>query len=184
MHNHDKVELQVRPIKLGAGKLSAFKIAHLTGVGRFKLSEAAKSELQKFIQDGGTLIVDSAGGNTEFAESAESMLHAVFADQELANLPQSHSIYSAGSVPFKDLSFRRFARSRVGNTHTPQIKGITIGSRTAVFYSAYDISAGIVGMPIDGIVGYEPPSATSLMEQMILYAAHQAPASEVPVPVH
>jgi hypothetical protein len=182
MHNRNKVDVQVTPVKLGAGKLSAFKIAHLTGIGRFKLPDAARSELQQFIQDGGTLIVDSAGGNTEFAESAESMLHAMFTASNLANLPEDHLIYSAGAVPFKNLSFRRFARGRLGNTRIPQIKGITIGTRTAVFYSPFDLSAGIVGMPVDGIVGYEPDSATSLMEQMILYAAHYAPASQASPP--
>ena len=42
--------------------------------------------------------------------------------------------------------------------------------RIGVFYSAEDISAGLVGEPVDGILGYDPDSATSLMEHMILYA--------------
>jgi hypothetical protein len=182
MHNRDRVELQVMPVKLGGGKLSAFKIAHLTGVGHFKLPEPAREELQTFVQDGGTLIVNSAGGNTEFAQSTEAILHTLFPDPDLTTLPQGHAIYTAGAVPFKDLGFRRFARGRLGDTHAPQIKGITIDSRTAVFYSAYDLSAGIVGMPVDGIVGYEPDSATALMEQMILYAAHYSPSNQVSPP--
>ena len=52
----------------------------------------------------------------------------------------------------------------------PRIRGIKVGDRIGVFFSAEDISAGLVGEPVDGIVGYDPDSATALMEHMILYA--------------
>jgi len=32
------------------------------------------------------------------------------------------------------------------------------------------LSVGMVGMQIDGIYGYEPASATALMEKMVLFA--------------
>jgi hypothetical protein len=41
-----------------------------------------------------------------------------------------------------------------------------------------DISAGLVGEPVDGIVGYDPASATKLMTNMIVYATRgSVPAS-------
>ncbi len=52
----------------------------------------------------------------------------------------------------------------------PRIRGIKMGDRVGVFYSAEDISGGLVGEPVDGIIGYDPDSATTLMEHMILYA--------------
>jgi len=33
------------------------------------------------------------------------------------------------------------------------------------------LSCGLVGMPVDGIYGYEPDSATALMEKLLLPAA-------------
>jgi hypothetical protein len=58
----------------------------------------------------------------------------------------------------------------VENLKLPRIKGIKFGDRIGVFFSAEDLSGGLVGEPVDGILGYEPDSATTLMEKMLLYA--------------
>ncbi len=58
------------------------------------------------------------------------------------------------------------------------MKGITINGRLAVFYSREDLSAGLVGEQIDGIVGYDPSSAVALMTNLVLYASGNA----APVP--
>ena len=40
-----------------------------------------------------------------------------------------------------------------------------------VIYSREDLSAGLVGQAVDGIVGYDPASATALMSHILSYAA-------------
>ena len=45
-----------------------------------------------------------------------------------------------------------------------------IGNRYAVFFSADDLSAGLVGQQVDGIIGYDPDSATDIMDRMIQYS--------------
>jgi hypothetical protein len=50
-------------------------------------------------------------------------------------------------------------------------EAVTNNSRTRVFYSAEDLSEGLVGQPIDGIYGYSPQIATSLMANLLTYAA-------------
>ena len=40
-----------------------------------------------------------------------------------------------------------------------------------VFYSREDLTAGLVGEQVDGIVGYDPvPQAAQMMANIILYA--------------
>ena len=68
------------------------------------------------------------------------------------------------------VQYRQFARSRISNATTPQLRGIKIGGRVAIIYSREDLSAGLVGEPVDGITGYSPASATELMTAIILYA--------------
>ena len=46
-----------------------------------------------------------------------------------------------------------------------------INGRLAVIYSREDLSAGMVGETIDGIIGYTPDTATALMTRIILYVA-------------
>ena len=49
-------------------------------------------------------------------------------------------------------------------------RGIRIDDRLAVIYSREDLSGGLVGQSVDGIVGYDPQSAAELMRRLILAA--------------
>ena len=62
----------------------------------------------------------------------------------------------------------------VGKLKAPRVYGIMRGDRIAVFYSREDLSAGMVGEPVDGIVGYSPQSATDLLRNIVLYGAFAA----------
>ena len=71
MLNENRVRLEVAPVKLGGGDLAKYKIAHLTGTTKLLLKDAQHKELKAFVEGGGTLIIDSAGGSSVFAESVE-----------------------------------------------------------------------------------------------------------------
>jgi len=98
MHNQDSTELDVKTVKLGSGELLAgeFKIAHLTGTHRFHLDSAAVSEISKFVEAGGTLIVDACGGNSDFAAAAEEQLKLIFPDGKMNVIAPEHPVFSSG----------------------------------------------------------------------------------------
>ena len=74
--------------------------------------------------------------------------------------------------------YRKFAVAKHGSLNVPRIRGIEQGGRIAVFYRAEDLSAGLVGQPIDGILGYSPEAATDIMRGIIAYATGaEAPTS-------
>ena len=70
-------ELDAAEAARKAGSVN-YPIAHLTGTGTLKLSEAQRQELKKYVDAGGTLIIDAAGGSTEFAASVEQALNDLF----------------------------------------------------------------------------------------------------------
>ena len=57
---------------------------------------------------------------------------------------------------------------------------LEVGNRPAVFFSREDLSAGIVGEPVDGVVGYTPETATDLMRDLILYGSRVKAAAPPP----
>ena len=178
MHNRDSVNLNVSEAGLGNGQLAGggFTVAHLTGTGKFVLSDAARREISAFVRGGGTLIVDAAGGDKLFAESARNELDKMFGDdakQLDVPLRLDAAIFSAGNQKIRgyDIQYRPFARLTLSDVRQPRLRAIKIGGRVAVYFSAEDISVGLVGQPVDGIVGYEPELATRLMERMILQSA-------------
>ncbi len=175
MFNEKKVDLTTETVKLGSGKLSGYKVAHLTGTTKFKFDSAMQSEIKNFVNSGGTLIIDAAGGNGEFAISVESELKQIFPTEGKgldATLPLDHAIYTIPDAKITDVSFRTFARSKLsGETRNPRLRAVTVGNRAAVIYSREDMSGGIVGNEIDGVLGYSPKTATELMRNVLLYAS-------------
>jgi hypothetical protein len=175
MHNRDQLDLKVEAVAIGPQiSLGDYKIAHLTGSGHIKLSLDEWIQLHAFVQNGGTLIIDAAGGSPTFAEDIRAQLGSAFfedANQIDNPLRAGHVLYTEIGSKIDEVTYRAYARHVLTEDFKmPRIRGIKVGDRIGVFYSAEDISAGLVGEPVDGIVGYDPESATALMEHMILYA--------------
>jgi hypothetical protein len=171
MHNRNQTDVMAKRVKLGSGELldGDYKVAHLTGTTQFRLTAEEGSEVRKFVEGGGTLIVDACGGNTDFAAAAEAQLAALFPDAPLKILPATHPMYQAG-MKTTEVAYRSFAKRIIGALRLPRIKGMEINKRVAVFFSPEDLSVGLVGQAVDGIYGYEPASATDLMRNMLVYA--------------
>jgi hypothetical protein len=181
LNNRDKVRLVVDAVRPGggrqAGDLSGYNVAHLTGTGAFTLDAASRAALKQFVEGGGTLIVDAAGGAGAFAAAAEAQLREMF-PQRAANLdepiPIEHPLFAGAAISPADIQYRSFARGRLGNLNRAQLRGIEINGRVAVIFSREDLSVGLVGHPVDGIVGYSPETATRLMSRMVTFSASSA----------
>lgn len=175
MHNERAIDLDVHTVALNAKELTPdFHIAHLTGTGKIQLNQAQRDELRAWIANGGTLIIDSAGGSADFTDSVHTELGAIFpeaARHDGSLLPPKHPIYSFGEVAFNTWSYRRFARLTLGDAKTPRIRGIDVAGRTAIFFSHEDLSVGLVGNPVEGIIGYEPAWASEIVMNIIAFAA-------------
>lgn len=174
-HNDYHVDLSVQPVDLESGAIDDFTVADLTGTEKLALNDEQRKKLQKWVDGGGTLIIDAAGGNSAFADSAEAELKTMFgaaAEKGLAEpLLFDDSLYRLPGLTIDHITYRPFARQAlVGDTRIPRIRCIVIKGRSAVFYSREDISAGLVGENVDGIYGYAPDVATALMRNMLFVA--------------
>jgi hypothetical protein len=175
LNNQHDLDLQLDQIELGQGKLAGFKIAHLTGTTHFKTNAAGIDELRKFVAAGGTLVIDAAGGQSDFVEDAEKLLTEMFPNNPAKFLPADHPLYQLHGKPIP-ISYRNYARKTLlGNIKTGRLMGIEINNRLAVILSRGDLSAGLVGQGVDGIMGYSPQTATDLMASIVLSAAPKPP---------
>ena len=168
MHNTQKIDLQVSTVKPEA--LAGFKVASLTGTGKLSLSGESRAALKKFVEDGGTLVVDAAGGDAAFADTAEDELKSIWPNAKIELLPNTSEVYSYPTAKIDRVGWRRFALDKVADKRNPKLRGITFGKRVGVFFSREDITAGLVGEPVDGIYGYDPKTATDIMSGILLYA--------------
>jgi hypothetical protein len=178
LHNEDAIELTVERIKLGEGKLasSGCKVAHITGTAAFTLSAGQRDELKGFLESGGTtLIADAAGGDSAAATSLETEI-AALTPNKLRVLPRDHQALGHLEVSAGDITLRPFAARQLGGASGPRVRGADVGGRTVILYSPEDLSVGIVGQAVDGIVGYTPASATAVMKSLVLCSLPSAAA--------
>ena len=183
MHNDFKIGLTIVPVVPGEGKLADCKIAHLTGTTKFQLTDAARQEIRSFTAAGGTLVIDAAGGSAEFAASADKELQTLFGPEaaKAEALPANHALFTIPGAAIETIGYRRFARGQiVGTLKAPRIYGIEQNGRIVAYFSPQDLSGGLVGQPMDGIIGYEPESATALMRNIILLNSPTGSAPFIP----
>ena len=180
MRQSQATAVSIRTVELGKGDLAGIKIAHLTGTDDMKLAEQQREALRKFVEQGGTLVIDAAGGSSRFAASAEQELAQLFPADKPVVIADDHAICDA--LAYGTPMFRAFARKVVGRNNKPLLQGITIKGRLAVIYSREDLSAGLVGQAVDGIVGYEPVAASVLMAGIVNHVAQIAPPAPATQP--
>jgi hypothetical protein len=173
MRNAHAVDLQVASVKPEALD-NGYQVADLTGTGKFTLAPAARDAIKRFVEAGGTLVIDAAGGDVNFAVAARSELAATFGEsKKLELLPPEDPVYHQPGGPIDSVGWREFAVGKISDKRHAKLEGIRFGARVGVFFSRYDLSAGLVGEPVDGIDGYDPPTATALMAAILIYAGGQ-----------
>ncbi len=158
--------------KLDPGK---HPLAVMTGTRSLKLSAGQSRALKAYLQKGGTLIVDAAGGSKPFATSVEEQILTLPDAAAQTRLLLSDKVFSRGLMPMKSVTYRRDVALRMSERtrNLPRVVGVASGGRMVIFYSAEDLTAGLVGYRHAGIRGYAPKSATAIMANLLHYASNQ-----------
>lgn len=174
LRNRDGIDLKVREVVLGAGALKGFKIATLTGTDSFRFDQSQKEELVQFVKAGGKLLVDAAGGSAKFAVAAEAELLAALGQPIGATpLPADHALYQLAGHEIKAFVYRRPSQANVAGNRPvgPTVRALMRDGNPAVLMSNHDITGGMVGQPVNGIVGYSPDTATDIARNFVLWAS-------------
>jgi hypothetical protein len=174
--DHKIKEMQAEQAAAHPPAQARFALAHLTGTDKFTLTQAERDEIKQYINSGGTLVVDAAGGSSAFASSAEKELALILGEASVtsaiaAPLPLTDRLYTLSSAPIDTVRYRSFAKQTLGSSREPRICGIVQNGRVVAYYSREDLSAGLVGQQVDGIDGYDPETATAIMRNIVLLAA-------------
>jgi len=171
----------VGPIKIADLASSGAKVATLTGTGRLRLTAAEQAALQAYVAGGGTLVIDAAGGNEAFADSARATLAEMYGQDALGRLSLLSPIYRLAGMELKRVRYRNRTYKRV-RTVEPRLRAVLVNERPGVIFSGEDLTAGLVGCSGRAIEGYEPRSAFLLMRNIVLTATAEAPKGKPTAP--
>jgi hypothetical protein len=158
-HDQEKV------VSLTDENLRAFPFLYMTGHGTIRLGAEEISALRRHLEAGGFLYADD---NYGMDESFRELVRALFPEELLEELPNSHPIYHS----FYDLP--GLPKIHEHDKEPPQGFGVTIDGRLVVFYSyESDIGDGLE----DAAVHNDPPDKRELAIKMavniLMYAITQ-----------
>jgi len=173
MAQEQGIDLQVRALNVDA--LTDEKIAFLTSAGGGALTDDEALSLRSWIQAGGTLWLDAAGGSTEAVKATDVMLAQLFPDDFAVPLAEDSPIITGAGLGMdahdaRRVGYSRFADRQMGQTFTPRLQAIVIDGRPAVIYSPEDLTAALAGVKHWGVFGYDTASARKLVANGILAA--------------
>ncbi len=154
-------------------ELADTKIAFMTTTGGGALSDDQAKALREWVEAGGTLWLDAAGGSTEAVNAANALLAQAFAGHTVLPLAQDDAIITGkglglSAYDLRRVSYSRFAQRTMGQANAPRLQAITIDGRVAVIYSPEDITAALAGLEHWQVFGYSPESARKLVANGIL----------------
>jgi len=176
MAAHAKANLTVTgPVEISSLGGQQAKLASLVGVGKLELGPAEQTAIREFVNKGGTLLVEAVGGNREFAESARQTLAKLFPQSPLRPISVSAPPMGLSQCPIQRVKYRSKTTVRLGNMRTPNLQTVVLkdasdGSRTAVIFSAEDISCALLALEGAALDGYAADSAYAVMRNIILWA--------------
>ena len=167
MHNGAGVDLDVRAVAV-ADDWAGLAVVALTGTEKSTFPAATAAKVKGFVDAGGTLLVDAAGGAAAFATGVDPQVEQ-WVGGKLETIPPGDPLFAAGGK-LGPVKYRPFAVDARGKLDVPRLRGVKVNGRWAAIVSDDDLSAGMVGEQVDGVLGYDPATATDLVRHVLLAA--------------
>jgi hypothetical protein len=138
-----RVDPNERVVDVGSEQLGAYPFVYLTGNKLVRFTEAERSNLRRYLRNGGFMFVDDCNHDVDgtFAKTFESEIKAILdrPEEALRKLPPTHALYR---------SFFKFADGPPATSHElngwgddivhDYLKAVEIEGRISVLYSNKD----------------------------------------------
>jgi len=152
------------------------KFAHVVGTTDPDFTEAHVRAVRDYVADGGTILLEAAGGGHAFATAARRLLVQAWPEARIVSVPADHPILSGEGLPggtdSRRVSYTTFYQQRLGGQSRPVLQAVFIDGQPRALLSAEDLNHGLLGSPVWGVFGYDSESARNLLANMINWA-HQ-----------
>ena len=158
--------------------LASHKMAFMTTTGEGELTAAEATALRTWLEAGGTMWLDAAGGSDEASRHALELARQILPDTPPRPVPETHPILK-GHYDCTSVSYRLYSVQRMGRANRPRLLGLQIKGRTALILSTEDVTAALAGLNHWEIFGYAPQSA----RQMVINSVIDVMTEKKPPPV-
>mgnify|MGYP005835583241 CR=1 FL=1 len=153
-------------------------IAHFTGNAALDLTDKQLEALRRYVESGGTLLIDSCGGSAAFTTSITGkLLPRAFGNEVLHAMGGSHPVLAGKGAGMREirLRLRPYAVQRLGAA--ARVEYVAHGKGRVIF-SSPDLTTGLLGANTFLVLGYQPTSARELVRNILLWVWDGAPQKQ------
>jgi len=136
-----KVEETERIVRLDSPEIFKSPFCYMSGHKLVQFNDAEKENFKKYVNNGGFVFVDDCNHDIDglFAKSFEKQMAAIFGDNALKKIPNTHKLYSSffefpDGPPTTSFELNGWGDDLVHD----YLKAITINDRIGVLYSNKD----------------------------------------------
>jgi len=164
---------EAKPVTLGKDSLAGVRLLHLTGRTALALTEAERAALKKFVEGGGTVLVDPHAGSPAFAKAMRKELEDLFGPMKpLATEPNLAEGRFEGGVDLTTgvgftLPARQLIRGRGEKPEGQKLLVVLVKGRPAVIFSEFDLVASGAGIANYKALAYKPDSARKILGNLV-----------------
>jgi hypothetical protein len=109
------------------------------GHNDFKLTDAIRQNIARYVLDGGTIVGDACCGWKDFTEAFRREMGLIFPDRPLRKMLPEEPVYSS-YYKLGNFTYKKGDGST--NNDVPCLEGIDFGCRTGVIFSPCDLTCG------------------------------------------
>lgn len=171
LFNRASTDLKVEQIDLASIADASVKLVVLNGISDITLSDDELAAMKAFVEKGGTIFVETVGGQGAFTRGIEGQLNKLF-QTNAVRMDPDHPIITGsgvtGGYDNREVAYTRFTMTQLNVGNRPRFTAYYQGDRPAVILSSEDVSLGLLNVRHWGILGYDHDSARRLMTNLVL----------------
>jgi hypothetical protein len=164
--------LEIKLIGIGDLSVDRFRIAHITGTEPFNPNEAELAALKKYVNDGGTLLIDAVGGSGGFADAENTWIPKLLGEHKLEALPPDDPLFKKTIAMTSDVPANPLRLYALDQLRSPaaRFKGAPVGNGRIIF-TPLDITSGLLGTNTWGILGYLPEYSETVVRNLVMLSS-------------
>jgi hypothetical protein len=164
------VQFKRVPVDPAQADIFSFPVLYMSGQRDFAFPPEARVRLRKYLDQGGSLIVDDVIGSSEFDKAFRREIKEIYKDHELQPLPANQPIFNL-VYDTRLVHLAPMAAQLLGTaTMAPRLEAIQIDGQLPVIYSRLSLSAGWEQLPRAYNNGYADADALKLGVNVFMYA--------------
>jgi hypothetical protein len=173
-----KVNLTVNEEGTAPADLGEADVAYLTGAGDIPLAADQQQALKAYLEKGGFLWAEAAGGSTAFIGNFRKLVLDM--GLKFKRIPQTEAILNGrfdgdakGYSLISGVEFQRSLRvSRLGQKHA-DLMGLYLDDKLVGVFSMFDILFSTTGYNAYGCRGYKAQDAKAVATNILLYRSQR-----------